>query len=95
VIVLGVRWVARAGEEEHVAELIRQLIGPSRAEPGCLQYDAHRDPDDPRVFFLFEKWADEEALRAHEQSPHVKALLFDQALALLDERARTYWVPLG
>lgn len=94
-IVLGVRWVARAGEEEHVAELIRRLIGPSRAEPGCLQYDPHRDPDDPRVFFLFEKWADEEALRAHEQSPHVQDLLFGQALALLDERSRTYWVPLG
>jgi quinol monooxygenase YgiN len=95
VIVLGVRWVSRAGEEEHVAELIRRLTGPSRAEPGCLQYDPHRDPDDPRVFFLFEKWADEEALRAHERSPHVQDLLFGQALALLDERARTYWVPLG
>jgi quinol monooxygenase YgiN len=94
-IVLGVRWVAREGQEERVAEILRELSGPSRAEPGCLQYEAHRDPDDPRVFFLYERWADEEALRMHEQTPHVQRLLFGEALQLLDERTRTYWTPLA
>jgi quinol monooxygenase YgiN len=93
-LVLGVRWVARAGAEERVAEILRQIAGPSRAEPGCLQYEPHRDPDDPRVFFLFERWADEDALRAHEESPHAQELIFGEALSLLEERVRTYWTPL-
>lgn len=38
---------------------------------------------------------DEDALRAHEQTPHVQELLFGQALPLLEERQRTYWVRLG
>jgi quinol monooxygenase YgiN len=94
-IVLGVRWVARAGEEERVAGLLRQAVEPTRAEPGCLQYDVHRDPDDSRVFFLFERWEDEDALRAHERAAHTRELLFGQALPLLEERTRTYWVPLA
>jgi quinol monooxygenase YgiN len=93
-IVLGVRWVARAGREERIADVLRRLTAPSRAEPGCVQYEPHRDPDDPLVFFLFEKWADEEALRHHEESAHVQELLFGEALPLLEERTRSYWVPL-
>jgi quinol monooxygenase YgiN len=94
-IVLGVRWVARDGEEERVAEILAELAGPSRAEPGCLQYEPHRDPDDPRVFFLYERWADEDALRTHEATPHDQMLLFGEALALLADRRRTYWTPLA
>jgi quinol monooxygenase YgiN len=94
-VVLGVRWVARQGEEERVAEILRRLVGPTRAEPGCIQYEPHRDPDDPRVFFLFERFRDEAALKAHEESPHVQELLFGEALGLLEERRRTFWNPLG
>lgn len=86
--------MAREGEEERVAEILRQLTGPSRAEPGCIQYDPHRDPNDPRSFFLFEIWADEDALQAHEQSPHAQELLFGEAIGLLEERTRTHWMPL-
>jgi len=93
-LVLGVRWVAREGTEERVAEVLREITGPSRAEPGCEQYEVHRDPSDARIFFLYERWADEDALRAHEESPHVQRLLFGEALSLLDERTRTYWAPL-
>jgi quinol monooxygenase YgiN len=92
---LGVRWVARAGTEERVAELLRRLTGPSRAEPGCLQYEPHRDPNDPQVFFLYERWADEDALRAHEESPHAQELIIGEALGLLEERTRTYWTLLA
>lgn len=31
-------WVAREGEEERVAAALRQLIGPSRGEPGNLVF---------------------------------------------------------
>ena len=58
-VVLAVSWVAREGESDTVAELLRRLAPLSRAEPGCLQYDAHRDPDDPDRFFLFERYVDE------------------------------------
>ena len=52
-VVLAVRWVARDGEEERVAELLRQMTPASRSEPGCLQYDVYRAKNDVREFFLF------------------------------------------
>jgi quinol monooxygenase YgiN len=94
-VTLSVRWVAKEGEKERVAALLRQLVPLSRSEPGCLQYDVHRVADEPRVFILWERYADEAALDAHTAAPHVQALVFEQALPLLEERVRTYLHPLG
>ena len=52
--VLAARWVAKEGEEENVQAALEKLAGPSRAEPGCLMWQPHRDPENPRVFFFYE-----------------------------------------
>ena len=93
-VVLAVTWVARAGESAAVAELLRRMTPLSRAEPGCLQYDGHRDPDDPDRFFLYERYADEAALEAHAASPHFRELVLGDALPRLASRQRTTWLPL-
>ena len=93
-VVLAVTWVAKEGEREAVADLLRRLIPLSRAEPGCLQYDAHRNPDDPNGFFLFERYIDEAALEAHAASTHFRELVLDGALPRLASRQRTTLIPL-
>ena len=94
-VVLAVTWVARDGESGAVADLLRQLMPLSRAEAGCLQYDAHRDPDDPNTFFLFERYADREALDAHAASAHFQELVLGRALPLLASRERHLLTPLA
>ena len=94
-VVLAVSWVAREGESDTVAELLRRLAPLSRAEPGCLQYDAHRDPDDPDRFFLFERYVDEAALEAHAASLHFRELVLEEALPRLASRQRTTLIPLA
>ena len=93
-VVLAVTWVAREGESDAVADLLCRLMPLSRAEPGCLQYDAHRDPDDPDRFFLFERYADEAALEAHQASAHFRELVLEEALPRLVSRQRTTLIPL-
>jgi len=93
-VVLAVTWVAREGESDAVAALLCRLMPLSRAEPGCLQYDAHRDPDDPDRFFLFERYADEAALEAHQASAHFRELVLEEALPQLASRQRTTLIPL-
>ena len=93
-VVLAVTWVARDGESDAVAGLLRQLMPLSRAEPGCLQYDAHRDPGEPNTFFLFERYADQEAFEAHSASTHFRELVLEQALPLLASRQRHLLQPL-
>ena len=60
-----VTWVAKDGEEEAVAAALDRLLEPSRAEPGVQVYIPHRDPNDSRVFFMYEQYADEAAYQAH------------------------------
>lgn len=48
-----------------------KMRAASLAEPGCLDYQAYADRNDPGVLFMFEKWQSAEALAAHFQTPHM------------------------
>jgi quinol monooxygenase YgiN len=43
------RFHARLGEESAVEETLRNVVGPSREEAGCLSIQAFRSARDPRV----------------------------------------------
>jgi autoinducer 2-degrading protein len=40
-------------------------------EVGCIQFDAHTTPDDPNLFFIYEVYADEDAMVTHRASPQL------------------------
>ena len=85
------RWVAKPGEEEAVAAAIDALLEPSRAEPGMLVYQPHRDPSDPRVFVLYEQYVDQDAYRAHCESEHFRPHGHGDALPRLQAREREFY----
>ncbi len=57
-------------------------------EPGCRQFDVCRDPADATLFFLYELYDDEAAVRAHLASAHF--LQMNAATAAWVER-KTVW----
>jgi quinol monooxygenase YgiN len=62
----------RAKEGQHLlleAEL-RALVGPTRKEEGCLQYDLHRGADQPGTFLFHEVWESREHHAAHMRTSH-------------------------
>ena len=61
------------GHEDTLAELLEGLVAPTLAEAGCLQYDLHRDHEEPGRFLFFENWATKEEWLAHMESPHLAA----------------------
>ena len=73
---------AKAGREEEFSGVLRTLIAASRADEGCLQYDAHQATENPCAFAFYERWATKEALDAHLLTPHVAA-----AFAVIPELA--------
>lgn len=89
--VVTARWTAKEGEEGNVLAAIKSLIEPSRAEPGCLFYQPNRDPENPRVFFFYELYTDEEAYRAHGESEHFQEHAFGEAIPLLETRERVFY----
>ncbi len=69
----------KQGAEAKVAEALRALVGPSRAESGCISYTAYRSKDCATSFHVVEKWESPEALDTHTKTPHFQA--FGAAIA--------------
>ena len=92
---LVVRMTARAGEEERAAEIIPRLVAASSAEPGNIHYLAHRDPEDPRVFLMYEQYRDKAAFEEHGASEHFKTLGLGELFPLMEERRREVYETLG
>jgi quinol monooxygenase YgiN len=74
-IVLDVHMEAAPGRGEDVAKALGALLAPTRQEPGCLEYQLHRDPENPLKFLFFERFKNQAALDAHLASPHFQAFL--------------------
>jgi quinol monooxygenase YgiN len=64
------RFHAREGREEAAAAALREVVGPTAAEPGCLAIGAFRASLDPRLFFIHSRWVDEAAFDLHAVLPH-------------------------
>ncbi|MDI5964442.1 putative quinol monooxygenase [Streptomyces sp. SL13] len=89
--VVTAKWTVKPGEQEAVATALEALTTASRAEPGNLMYVAHRDPQDPQVFFLYEQYTDEAAFQAHTASEHFQRYVAADALPRLTDRERHFY----
>ena len=59
--------------DDELAGLLKDLANAlSPQEEGLLLYQAHQDPQNPRVFFFYEQYRDEAAYQAHVESEHFK-----------------------
>jgi quinol monooxygenase YgiN len=63
---------ARTGCEGAVEGALRAVLAHVKAnEPGTIAYVVSQDSSDSRVFTTFERFADEAAMRAHNESAAV------------------------
>ena len=90
--VLAVNWTAKEGHEAEIHEILRILGEASRQEPGVITYTTHVDPDDPREFFIYEKYRDASGLEAHQKTSHFKQYVLEMAIPLLESRVRRTFV---
>ena len=92
--------VAKPETRERLQEILTGFVEPTRAEPGCLDYDFHVDAKDPCTFVFYENWVSRADLDWHLTQPHLKPLIdhADKLLArpveireivMLSPRART------
>jgi quinol monooxygenase YgiN len=61
---------AKDGQQLLLEAELRALVGPTRKEDGCLQYDLHRGADHPGTFLFHEVWESREHHAAHTRTPH-------------------------
>lgn len=65
---------AKAGHESRAREVLLGMLGPTRAEAGCINYDLHESQEKPGVFAFYENWSSAAHLDAHLKSAHFQAL---------------------
>ena len=63
-------------------------------EPGVELVTANRSVTDPAKFLFYEVFSDEAAFEAHQQTPHFKRMILEEALPRLAQRERVQYVPL-
>jgi quinol monooxygenase YgiN len=62
-----------SGREDDLRDHLLSLAAPTRAEPGCLQYDLFQAPDAAHEFLRIERWKSLADLEAHKAMPHLRA----------------------
>ena len=65
-----VRFHAKEGQEDAVADVMREASQPVRAEPGCVFIGYYRSTRDPRLYYIHSRWKDEAAFEVHAELPH-------------------------
>lgn len=84
------QWTAREGQEDTVADVLREVTPITQAEPGCVMFNVHRALDNPRQFLLYEQFRDRAAFEAHTATDSFKQNILGRAVPLLEHRQRTY-----
>jgi quinol monooxygenase YgiN len=83
------------GQAEQVRALLARHSGASVAEPGCLQFFAFQDAEDPERFALCEAYEHEAAFAAHRRTEHFRVNIEDTLAPMLAEREwRVYGAPI-
>ncbi len=94
-ICVAVTYVIKSGHEDEAIDFLGKLTGPTRAEPGCRMYLAHRSTADPRRFFLYEQYDDQAALDAHRASEHFGRFGANGLFPIIESRTPEIYVPLA
>ena len=86
---------AKPGQEARVRNELALLLGPTRAERGCLNYDMHVSTENPGEFLFYENWSTEPAFRAHINAAHIQNWLKLSDALCAEPVAISLWHHLG
>ncbi|HKM90764.1 MAG TPA: putative quinol monooxygenase [Candidatus Acidoferrales bacterium] len=89
-VTLVVALRARLGQEAALEKELRALVGPTRAEGGCIAYDLHVSSDQPGLFLLREIWVSVKHHQRHWETEHMQRWGRRKG-ALLASREASFW----
>lgn len=93
-LVFTVTWEVRAEEIDAAAGIIARFAPEARKEPGLELLMVNQSTTNPAHFLFYEVFKDAAAFEAHQQTPHFRTMIMEQALPLLSKRERLQYAPL-
>ncbi|MBB4756819.1 antibiotic biosynthesis monooxygenase [Xanthomonas arboricola] len=94
VLTVVAQLTAKPGQEEELGRRLRNMIPPTLAEKGCINYDFHRSNDDPATWMFYENWDSKEDLDAHIKSKHFLAFQAAKDEVLAKDMLVQYFTPV-
>jgi quinol monooxygenase YgiN len=89
-----VTWEVSEGNAEIAADIIARFAPEARKEPGLELLMVNRNTTNPSQFLFYEVFKDSAAFEAHQETPHFRTLILEDALPLLSKRERIAYTPL-
>ena len=86
---------AQPGKETEVRRELLSLVGPSRQDAGCLNYDLHQGVEHPGWFLFHENWESKAHLERHLQKPALQAVLARVGQLAAEPPQVTLWEKIG
>lgn len=77
------RFRAKGGHAQDLIQVLTRLVGPTRQEAGCVQYDLVQSADDPCDICIIEHWTDAASLQQHMSADVLKRTV-GEAMAFAD-----------
>jgi quinol monooxygenase YgiN len=93
-LILVVRVLIKAGQEEDVLVPFRKLEEATRREPGCISYTVQRSRENPRRYLIYEQYTDQAALDAHRATPHFKDYATNGFFPMVEVREAELFDPI-
>lgn len=87
--------LTQLGKENEVKRELLSLVGPSRKDEGCINYDLHQAADDACRFMFHENWTSKAHLDRHLAKPDVQAVLGRVGRMLAQPPQITFWEKIG
>jgi quinol monooxygenase YgiN len=63
-------FTVKPGSEARVAAMVTALAERVRKEPGNEAFEVHTRADNPRAYWIYEVYVDEDAFQAHLAAPY-------------------------
>jgi len=89
-----VEWEVCDGKGDAAADIISRFLPEARKEPGVELLMVNRSTANASHFLFYEVFRDAAAFEAHQQTPHFRKMILEEALPLLSKRDRLQYVPL-
>jgi quinol monooxygenase YgiN len=82
---------AKKGMEEKVKQELLALVGPTRSEKGCINYDLHQSVENKSLFMFYENWVSKSDLDKHLEMPYMKSHMEKAGEILAEPGEITLW----
>ncbi|MEA2767987.1 MAG: hypothetical protein QOD93_949, partial [Acetobacteraceae bacterium] len=93
-VAFTVTWAVREGEVEAAVDIIARFVPEARKEPGLEFLMVNQSVTNPAHFLFYEVFRDAAAFEAHQEMPHFKTLILEEALPRISKRERVQYTPL-